>query len=273
MYRLLLATDKSEIINAFNAVDNWERMGFRNPRIVTSLSGAVNNLKHHPVDAVAFDLPDADETVLMDHLAAKYPTLPILTADRNSGQVQDEVRELGSLLNRTHADFSNDDFGPADMMQLCRHEFFRALLDGRVQDEEMVRRCLRLLRSRMEADKPCVLVELEMPAGEEFLSGRWHYGTERLEIALRNFFGVELEGMRMLVSVLPDERIFLLAGAMQGATPGESVTGMISRHAQACIEHVREYLDLTLTIRSIRVMSRLVDLARREEEGTNSGHF
>lgn len=273
MYKLLLATDQPEIIEAFNAVTSWEVMGFRPPRIVTTMKSAIKSLKDHYVDAIAFKFRPEEDATLMEHLAAFYPLLPIFQAASTSGALVGIVRELSSLLNRTHADFSNDSFGEADMLQLCRHEFFRELLDNRVLTEEDVRRRMLLLRSRMDPDKPCVVVELRIREESNFFMGRWHYGTDRLEVALRNFFGVELAGMRMLVSVLPDQRIFLLAGAMRGTVLDESVTGMITHHAQSSIDHVREYLDLGLEIANIRVMPKLADLARGEERSMSSGHF
>lgn len=273
MYKLLLATDRPEIMEVFSAITDWESLGFRAPRMVTSVNGAVKSLSEHHADAIAFSFLGQDEAMLMEHLRTFHPLLPILKAADTPGELVNQVNELRVLLNRTHADFSNDDFSVADIMQLCRHEFFRALLEGRVSGEDALRRRLLMLRSRMDADKPCVLVELRMPGDSDFLRGRWHYGVDRLEIALRNFFGVELEGMRMLVSVLPDERIFLLAGAVRGAFPVESMTGVVTRHAQECIAHVREYLDLDLTITNIRVLPKLADLARKEERIMGNGNF
>ena len=273
MYKLLLATDRQEVLGAFNAVTAWESMGFRVPRIVNSVNAAVKSLKEHHADAIAFSFVEQDDSMLMEHLRTFYPLLPIFTAAGTVGELLSVLHELRLLLNRTHADFSNDNFGEADMMQLCRHEFFRALLQGRIMGEEDVRRRLLLLRSKMEADKPGVLLELSMPGDSDFLKGRWHYGAERLEIALHNFFGVELAGMRMVVSVLPDERIFLLAGAMRGMSDTESMTGTVTSHAQECIEHVREYLDLDLTITNIRVLPRLAELARKEERTMSNGNF
>ena len=272
MYKLLLATDRTEVLEAFNAVTSWESMGFRVPRVVTSVNGAVKSLREHHADAIAFSFAGQDEAVLMEHLQVLYPIMPIFQAAETPGALIGVLHELRALLNRTHADFSNDDFGEADMMQLCRHELFRALMEGRIADEESVRRCLLLVRSKMDPDKPCVAVELSMP-DKEFLKGRWHYGTDRLEIALRNFFGVELEGMRMVVCVLPDERIFLVAGTMRGTTRTESMTGVVTSHVQACIEHVSEYLHLELNMTNIRVLPRLAELARREERAMGNGNF
>lgn len=273
MYKLLLATDRAEVLEAFNAVTAWESLGFRAPRIVTSINGAIKSLKEHHADAIAFAFKDQDEALLMEHLQVFYPLLPIFTAEETPGALMDVLKELRMVLNRTHADFSNDDFGVSDMLQICRHEFFRALLQDRVEGEESIRRRLRLLRSKMDPDKPCVIVELAMPQDSDFLKGRWHYGTDRLEVALRNFFGAEIAGMRMVAAVLPDERIFLLAGAMRGATQPESITGVVSAHVQECMEHVEEYLQLDLTMKNIRVLPHLVDLARKEERKMGNGNF
>lgn len=261
MYKLLLATDKPEIMDAFQAVSSWEALGFRTPRMVSTAQGAIDSLKKHHADGIAFAFDDKGDETLMNHLAQEYPILPIISAGRNAGQVTDAVKELRSLLNRTHADFSNDYFGEADMLQLCRHEFFRALIGGKVAEKTDVTRRLKLLRSRMSPDKPCVLVELALPEGDSFLTGRWHYGSERLEVALRNFFGVELEGMRILVSVLPDERIFLLACPMLGEEAVDSISGVVHHHAEDSIAHVREYLGLHLSIASVRVLPDLTVLA------------
>lgn len=261
MYKLLLATDKPEIMDAFNAVSSWESLGFKPPRMVSSALSAIDSLKKHHADGIAFAFSANDEEALMEHLAKEHPILPIMQAGKNAGQVTDAVCELRSLLNRTRADFSNDNFGEADMMQLCRHEFFRALIAGKVDGKEDVLRRMRLLRSRMSPDKPCVLLELAMPEGDAFLTGRWHYGSERLEVALRNFFGVELQGMRMLVSVLPDERIYLLACPMLGEEAVDSISGLVHHHAEESIAHVREYLDLHLSIASVRVLPNLTALA------------
>lgn len=264
MYKLLVATDKPEIINAIESVKSWESLGFRPPRMVSTAQGAVESLKKHHADGIVLALPAEEENLLMPRMMADYPLLPICEGGSTQSQIIDVVCELRSLLNRTHADFSNDNFGEADMMQVCRHEFFRALIDGRIRTAHDVERRLRLLRSRMDPAKACVLLELRMPPDEHFLRGRWHYGADRLEVALRNFFGAELEGMRILVSVLPDERVFLLACPMLGeeVPEGNSISGMVSTHAADSIEHVREYLDLDLNIASIRVLTSITALAQ-----------
>lgn len=262
MYKLLLATDKPDIIEAFQAVNSWESLGFRTPRVVSTAQAAVDSLKKHHADGIAVAFDEDHEAALTACLMQDYPILPMINASKQPGQVIDDVCELRSLLNRTHADFSNDSFGEADMLQLCRHEFFRALIGGKISTREDVVRRMRLLRSHMSPNQPCVLLELALPEGDTFLTGRWHYGSERLEVALRNFFGVELEGMRMLVSVLADERIFLLACPMLGHEAVDSISGVVYSHAEESIAHVREYLGLHLSIASVRVLTNVTMLAQ-----------
>lgn len=262
MYKLLLATDKPNVIETFQAVTSWESLGFRAPRVVSTVQTAMDSLKKHHADGIAVAFDKENEAALEAYLSQEYPILPIINASKQPGQVIDNVCELRSLLSRTHADFSNDSFGEADMLQLCRHEFFRALIGGEIRRPEDVVRRMRLLRSHMSPDQPCVLLELALPEGDTFLTGRWHYGTERLEVALRNFFGVELEGMRMLVSVLADERIFLLACPMLGQEAVDSISGVVYSHAEESIAHVKEYLGLHLSIASVRILPNLTVLAQ-----------
>lgn len=263
MYKLLLATSRPETLDAFNGIPSWEAMGFRKPRIVAGAQEAMEALENYHVDAIAFDLPAEEDAQLMAYLTEHEPILPIFEACRKTTGLVTAVKELRGLLNRTHADFSNDDFGEKDMLQLCRHDFLRSLLGGQVKTRKDVEVHLRLLRSKMDPHKPCVVLDMAACAGDDFLSGRWHYGSERLEVALRNFFGVELDGMRIVASVMQDETIRLLCCPMLGAqVETDSITALVTQHAEGAMEHVREYLDLDLHITNIHVLPMLTMLAR-----------
>jgi len=264
MYKLLLATNDQAICDAFAAV-KWEDLGFRQPRIVSSAEEAVGSLKAHHADAIAISLPQEEDEALVQQLMEQYPDLPIMAGSKKSGHVERYALELRRLLNRIHADMSNTAFTAAEQLQVCRHEFFRALVDERVPDAKTVNRLLRLVRSKMDATKPCVLAELVMPSNSDFLRGRWQYGNERLELALRNIFGVEVHGLRILSCVLPGERIVLLGCPMrfhEADAEGGSMTGVISTHVQDCIAHVDEYLGLDLSISSIRILPALTAMAK-----------
>lgn len=264
MYKILLVTDRPEVLDAFTSVDTWENLGFRTPRICNTAESAIACLKAHHVDGIGIALDPEQEDLLTAHLMAFYPILPIFAVSGDATRNLESVTELRSLLNRTHADFSNDNFGEADMLQVCRHDFFRALLSGQIGTKEEVVQHMRLLRSRMDPNAPCVLVDLNLPDGTGYLSGRWHYGTDRLEVALRNFFGAEFHGMRMVAAVVAPDHVRLLCCPMLGvpqAEEDESITSLVSEHTLEAMDQARTYLDLELCLTSIRVLPSVTALA------------
>ena len=263
MYKLLLTTNNQAVRDAFAAVA-WEDLGFKQPRTAATVEEALASLKAYHADAIAIALPTAEDEVLIKKLLAQYPDLPVMDAPDMRGEVELRTLELRKLLVRLNADISNDSYTQADQMMACRHEYFRAMMDRRIPSAKDVERMLRLVRSKMDPRRPCVVAELRMPAESDFLKGRWHYGPERLEMALRNIFGVEVAGLRILSCVLPGERILLLGCPMlfhEMETAEESMTGVISRHVQDCIDHVDEYLGIDLTIASLRVLPALTAMA------------
>ncbi|MBQ3157399.1 MAG: hypothetical protein IJB81_10860 [Clostridia bacterium] len=264
MYKLLLATNDQAVRDAFAAIA-WENMGFKQPRLAASAQEALESLRAYHADAIAVALPAEEDAALIEALLSAYPDLPVVAAPARRGEAEGYVLELRRLLLRLNADISNDDYTIADQMMVCRHEFFRALMDRRIPTGKDVERLLRLVRSKMDPHRPCVVAELTMPVGSDFLKGRWHYGPERLEMALRNIFGVEVAGLRILSCVLPGERIVLLGCPMlhhQLETAENSMTGVVSSHVQDCIDHVDEYLGIDLSISAMHVLPALTAMAR-----------
>lgn len=268
MYKLLLATDSQSVRDAFAAVA-WEDMGFKQPRLVSTVEEALDSLKHFHSDAIAIALPAAEDEKLITELMDAYPELPVMEAPDMRGEVELRVLELRKLLSRLNADDSNDNYTLADRMRVCRHEYFRSLMDGRIPTGKDVKRMLRLVRSKMDPNRPCVVAELEMPENSDFLKGRWHYGPERLEMALRNIFGVEVAGMRILSCVLPNEHIILLGCPMlhhEMETEESSMTGVLSTHVQDCIAHSAEFLGIDLTITALRVLPAMTAMAHDQRK-------
>lgn len=264
MYKILLATNDQKVLDAFSAIA-WENLGFRQPRVAATAEEALASLNSFHADAIAIGFPAKEDEALFSALRRVNPELPVMAVSTKSGEVEAYVLELRRLLVRLNADISNDSFTLADQMMVCRHEFFRALMDRRIPTGKDVERLLRLVRSKMDPHRPCVVAELEMPAESDFLKGRWHYGPERLEMALRNIFGVEVAGLRILSCVLPGERILLLGCPMHDhvvEAEGSSMTGVVSGHVQDCIDHVDEYLGIDLTIAAMHVLPALTAMAR-----------
>ncbi len=267
MNKLLLVTNDQAVRDAFAAV-SWDDLGFRQPRVAASVEDALISLKAFHADAIAIALPKAEDERLFSRLLTEHPDLPVMAAPAHSGEVENYARELGNLLLRMNADVSDDGFTLSDQLMVCRHEFFRALMDRRIDTRANVERLLRLVRSKMDCHKPCVVVELAQRKGSDSLKGRWQYGTERMELALRNIFGVEVRGLRILSCVLPGDRIWLLGCPMRDheqEAEGVSMTGIVTNHVQDCIEHVNEYLDLDLNISSIQVLPALTAMAAKRD--------
>ena len=263
MYKLLLISDAAPVRDAFGEL-SWELLGFRKPKMVSTAAEALAELGSHHYDAVSIACVKGEDAEEMHKLMQAYPDRPLLEPSDNAEVLRASAVEMRKLLNRINADMSNMAFTPGEQLMVCRHEFFRTLMDRRVPDEAAIRRMLRLLRSKMEPDKPCVVAELSMPEDSDFLMGRWHYGTERLELALRNIFGVEVEGLRILSCVLPGDRIVLLGCPMlfhEAPAEGEAMVSLITNHVNDCIDHVDEFLGLDLSIASIRVLPALTALA------------
>ena len=262
MYKLLLITDQDEVLDAFNQVENWERTGFKYPHIRHDLEGAKDSLAKHHADGIAIAVSPEEEEKILAYLQEFFPTISIFQAGRNKQEVLRYLNELNILLNRLHADFSNDRFTATDMLQECRHEFFRKVMNGKVANRDELIRNMRLLRSRMDADRPCVLMELDQKdAGDDDqLEGRWQYGQDRLEYRLRQSMGGDLEGIHILPTVHPDGRILILACPLHGvetAASVDSMTAMITDHVEEGIVHLKEYFGLELTLKEIRILPAL----------------
>lgn len=263
MYKLLLVTDSQAVREAFTAIA-WEDMGFKQPRMAATVEEALCSLKAYHADAIAIALPAAEDGKLIKVLMDAYPDLPVMEAPDKRGEVETRVLELRKLLVRLNADISDDSYTLKDQMMFCRREYFRAMMDRRIPSSKDIERILRLVRSKMDPHRPCVVAELKMPDSSDFLRGRWHYGPQRLEMALRNIFGVEVAGLRILSCVLPGERIVLLGCPMlyhELETEETSMTGVIAQHVQDCIEHVDEYLGIDLTISEMHVLPMLTAMA------------
>ena len=264
MFKLLLATDDPEALQAYGSINDWERLGFRQPRIASTADEATDSLTHHHADAVIIGLPPEEEQKLVQAMGCpRWHLRPILSAGKNREEIVRDLVELEILLGRTHADYSNDPYNEETMMQLSRHDFFRRVIGGKEPDEAHLRHYLRLLRSRMDPDRPCILMKFDLPDVDGYLSNRWHYGPDRLEVAMRNIFGAELSGVRILVSVLEGDQIYLLACPMLNhETPEEpEMRRMVHEHVEWAAGHVRDYLKIEMDIASETAYPSLVAMA------------
>ena len=264
MYKLLLVTDSQEALDAYNAIDCWENLGFKKPRVAQDTLQAQDILSRHHVDGIAVALTGEERKKLLRFMDTGLPITPLVEAPAEPEKWKRNLGELALLLGRIRADYSNDNANEAEMLQMARHDFFRHLLSDHYADEEKIRRQMGLVRSRMDPDRPCVVLRLSTPDEDGYLRSHWKYGPDRLEVAMRNFFGAELHGMRILISILPDERLYLVACPMLGceAPEREEMLSIVRSHAEGVIRHVKDYMGIELDIAGCQVMPRMIDVGK-----------
>ena len=264
MYKLLLVSDREDVLNAFEQIENWERLGFKPPHIRHDFEGMKDSLAKHHADGIAIAVSTEEKEKIIAYLRKEMPFLPVFQAGANREEAVRYLNELKTVLNRPHADFSSDEFDEGEVMVECRHDLLRKLVSGKVMDSSWFYRQMRLLRSRMDTDRAAVLITMEQPDGkEDLLEGRWHDSNQLLERALYKSFARDIDGYHILPLVTEEGQIFVLAGPLHGQKTtgdGESVTQLIQHCTEEGIRHVKEYQGLALQISKISVLPSLNSL-------------
>ena len=258
MYKLLLVSDREDVLEAFDQVHNWGFNGFNRPHIRHDLEGAKESLQKHHADGISVALDPEAEKEIWDFLQREYPMLPIFEAGQTPTEVQEYLGELRVLLNRLHADFSSDTFDEKRMMLLARRTFFRRLVRTNAIPRREVRRKLRLLRSRMDPDKPCILMDVEQSALEEDrLVGRWQDSDHLLERELYQSFGGDVKGFHVLPLVTEDGKVFVLAGALRDQEQEGDMTAALESAVEEGFRHAEEYRGIHLRVTGIQILPSL----------------
>ena len=249
MYRLLIVTHDPKKLEMLSAMNGWEKLGFRRPQLCQSAQEAMDSLSIRQTDALAVEeTPDFDE--LYAWLNEKYPHKPLCAVADSEEQQRVLVQELYRLLTRLSADDSNDEYDEAYRLQQERERWLKKVIGGMGSSAEEICRHLKLYRCRERMDVPCVLARLEMTDEDGFLSNRWHYGGERLEQALRNFFGYEHDHMLMHVAVVSSEEVRVLCYPIC-EEEGVSENGAFE-YVQETLEQVDHYLGLHMKVLEVR---------------------
>ena len=258
MYKILLVSDQEDVLEAYNRVQNWGYNGFNKPHIRKDLEGAKEALQKHHVDGIGIALDEEREAELIAFLRAEYPILPVFAVGNTTGEALEYLGELHSLLNRLRLDFSSDSFTEQQLMLRARRKFFRDLISNEKLTRQRLFREMRLLRSRMDPDKPCVLMDLEQSALEEDrLVGRWQDSDHLLERELYQSFGGDEKGYHILPLVTDSGKIYVLAGSLRGQEQEENITQVLDERVRDGIKHAEEYRGLHLRIKGIQVMPSL----------------
>lgn len=248
MYRLLIVSANQNTRDRLAAMEGWEAMGFKRPRICQNPQEAEESLGKHHADAIAVD-PSPEVDGLFAYLEENYPNKPIFEIADSQEEQRTILQELGMLLSRLNADDSNDIYDDAYRLQQQRERWMRKVIGGMGPDAPEMRRQLRLYRCREQLSVPCVLARLELPEEDDFLSERWHYGSERLEMALRNFFGYEHGHMLMHVAVLSQEEVRVLCYPAGAEGISENA---VFNYVQETLEQIDHYLGLRMKVLEVR---------------------
>ena len=269
MYKLLLVSNQEDVLNAFSRIQNWELIGFKPPHIRHDYEGMLDSLSKHHADGICLAVSHEQEELMLAYLQENFPKVSIFEAGRTEEEVLRYLNELKALLNKIHADFYNERSNTRDVLQLCRHDYFKKVINGQVKSSDDLRRNMRLLRSRMDADRPCLLIEIDQSAPNDKLEGRWHYGKDRLEVALRTSFAGDLNGIHILPTIHSDGRILVLACPLHGVDTDMTVdkmTAMLTTYTADSIQHMKEFFGLDLHITGIRVYPALTALCGDTDE-------
>jgi len=258
---LLLVSDDAEVLDAFARIKNWELQGFKPPHIRHDFEGMLDSLSKHHADGIGICVGVEEARKIYPWLQEHYPATPFFQPGRTPEEAILYLTELKSLLNRLRADFSNDRFTEDELLQMCRHDFIRKLINGEISDEAAFNRSMGLLRSKMDPDSPCLLIELEQPAlREDRLEGRWYDNQSRLETTLKISFASDQDGIHILPTAHDDGSITILACPLreaEGKITAEDLHRLMSVHVEEGIDHLRQYEGLELSVTEIREMASL----------------
>ena len=239
------------------AMQGWEKLGFKAPRIRGTVDEAVACMQKHHIDAVAVE-PSAVFNDFAAYLDQHYPDMPMFQIAATEQDQRLIVQELSSLLARVNADDSNDDHDTAYQMQVQRERWLKKLISGMIIGEEQLIRQMKLYRINAQVNVPCVLARLELTDEDGFMSERWHYGSDRLETALRNFFGRGYSHMLMHVAVISPEEVRVLC---YPESPDYGVSENIAYdYMHETLEQIENYLGLHMSIINVCRISGLAEL-------------
>ena len=255
MYKLLLVVEPGSPEEELFASVFSGASGFYPPVFARDAEEAGGLIQSESFDAVGVVPGSRTEQALYALLADIGSPMPMfsLTADHEGA-----LKDLKHLLNRLHADYADESLPLKEMVGTVTDELVHNLLDGSLRDPQTVPRWLRMLRKESLLTCPCRVWELSVPQGEGYLSGRWHYGTHRLESALaRNFFDRADPEADYYLAFL-DSRSARMIAIPHGNLADFAGT---DRAVRRTVEDIKDYLDLDILIAGVETVPTLTAAA------------
>ena len=269
MYKLLLVTDRDDLLTLFHDQIPWGNLNCRSPYMASSPQEAIDLLNTKAIDAVGYRFFSVDGMALTKFLRYGRPSLPIFQICTECEQQCVVLKQTVAVLDRLHTDYADEYYDEEAMLTIQRDELVHDLLAGRIQDWDVLQRELKLVRAHVSLDEPCILYEIDMPQGDVYLSEHRGHAQKRLECALRNnFFGRYVEGIYYAVAVLTPRHIRIVCMLMHGQTAqtAEALGQRTDAHIQDSIQKIKEYLDLDMTVKESAWLSSLKDLLYQPQE-------
>ena len=99
MYKLLLVSDRDDVLAAFDQISNWERQGFKPPHIRHDFEGTVDSLSKHHADGICISVVPAEEEKILSYLQANYPNIPLFEAGTTPDEILRYLNELPDASN------------------------------------------------------------------------------------------------------------------------------------------------------------------------------
>jgi hypothetical protein len=264
MYKLLLVTDRDEVIRTLQEVGNLADLYLAPVTILQDVQQAIHYMETNAVDAVAYSLHHTDAQPLHQYLIDVRPSLPVFQAHSHLHTWQEELKRTRSFLDRLHADDSDEVYDPEAVREYMRDELLDQLLGRQIKTRDELMARLKLVRAELAMEKHAFLFDFDLPQGEVYLVDRWHYGRERLASALRNnFFGRYVDDIFYGVAVLSPRHIRLLAcQRYDGQSEGDlaELTSRVQQHVEGKLRDIKEYLDLDLNIEQYTMLSSIGEL-------------
>lgn len=254
MYRLLVVTDHQDIKQTIEQIADWEKMGFRAPRIVEDTQVALERLENHRVDAIGMRVNDQEKEKMLHILKNDYPNLPIIHLSTKKEKQIAIIQQLKLFLNRINADYSNDNYTKDEMIEIERNHLIHDLLAGSIHSVEELKDQANMMRFPISMTEPCMVVEMDTPTGDEYLAGRWHYGSERLEVALRNVFSNYVNNYYFGIAVVSSTTIRMIIAAFKQEDKEYPIDQSIMDALADALESIKQYLDLHINIKSVGVV-------------------
>ena len=270
MYKLLLVTDDAVLADQLYTTVDWHSLGFHRPNMAANAAEATKALESKVIDAVGCRLHGEDSKLLMRYLRYGRPSLPLFRVEDTADKQAEALRDLSHILDKLVIDDADAYYDQETMLLHVRDEFVHRLLCGEISDWNSAERTLASLRSQIDPFGKVLLYDIDMPQGELYMQEHNDPARRmnRLERALRNnFFGRCVDGACYAVAVTTPRHIRLAALR----TIGNDMTDRVFRdtvdaHIADVFKMVRNYLDLEMDIKGMRVLESARELTENERK-------